>query len=538
MTTADAQAHKPPAAHPGLGWWNLYFILKVMLYFLGRIDFHALENISFAGLLLIPLRNRFLIVARQIIAVPLGIWLFHYDSFLPPLDRLFAQLDQLLAFEPAYLLELLLRFVPGNALLALGLVTVAYYFAAKLFRVSVIVVLALFATGFQTVENSFPVAAIAQGPSQNAALATATDTGNDRNLNNYLNEFFANERSRQVPLQRSPDTNNRFDILFLSVCSLAWDDMEITGVTGHPLMQQFDIIFDQFNAATSYSGPALLRLSRASCGQPSHKALYESAAPECRLFENLARLGYQEALLMNHDGVFNSLLERTRQFSGIDAPLFPQDGLEVTQKAFAGSPVYSDLELLSRWWSARLQEQGKPVVALYNSATLHDGNRILHHKPVFGVESYRLRINTLFDELNQFIKQLQKSDRNIVVVLIPEHGGGLRGDKMQISGMREIPSPSITHIPVAVKLIGPGLQRRGAVARVPQATSHMSLAQLIDNIIEQGVFSGRNFSAADLARGMPETPSVSQNEGSTVIALDNQYFISLDNEDWSQYPAQ
>ncbi len=66
----------------------------------------------------------------------------------------------------------------------------------------------------------------------------------------------------------------------------------------------------------------------------------------------------------------------------------------------------------------------------------------------------------------------------------------------------------------------------------------MSLAQLIDNIIEQGVFSGRNFSAADLARGMPETPSVSQNEGSTVIALDNQYFISLDNEDWSQYPAQ
>ena len=79
MTTADAQARKPPAAHPGLGWWNLYFILKVMLYFLGRIDFHALENISFAGLLLIPLRNRFLIVARQIIAVPLGIWLFHYD---------------------------------------------------------------------------------------------------------------------------------------------------------------------------------------------------------------------------------------------------------------------------------------------------------------------------------------------------------------------------------------------------------------------------------------------------------------------------
>ena len=149
--------------------------------------------------------------------------------------------------------------------------------------------------------------------------------------------------------------------------------------------------------------------------------------------------------------------------------------------------------------------------------------------------SYQQRGNTLFDELATFLENLEKSDRNIVVVLIPEHGAGLRGDKMQISGMRELPSPSITHIPVAVKVIGPNLQRSDSVFHVREASSHQALSQLLANILEQKVFDQAHFSAALLSSNLPQTAPVSQNEGSTVIKVNREYFISLDQQTWTPY---
>ena len=528
------------AAHPttpsGLGWWNLYFIVKIILFVRGVIEFHPLENLSLLALLLLPIGNKIINVVRHLIALPFALWLFHYDSFLPPLERLVAQMDQLMAFEWSYLLELGMRFVPPSALLGVFLLVAGYYYLAKFFRVSVMVVLACFAViipmGNDSDNSSSDSPAVVEAKSNNSAPATRDDDS----LNQYLNQFFSTERQRVVDF---PDTTGEaapFDILMISICSLAWDDMNIAGVSNHPFMSQFDIIFNQFNSATSYSGPALLRLTRASCGQPSHDALYQPADSQCKLFENLKALGYDEALMMNHDGVFNSLLQRTRIYGGIDAPLVSQEGLTVSQKAFAGSPVTRDLELLQRWWAGR-QDSTQPVFALYNSASLHDGNRIMNSERVFGTESYVLRIRRLFDDLNQFMEQLKSSGRNVMVILIPEHGGGLRGDKMQISGMREIASPSITHIPVAVKLLGKNIERSDGIAHVEKPSGHMALSQIIANVINTGVYNGGSYSAANLSANLPETAAVSQNEGSTVIKVGNEHYISLDGQHWSIYPS-
>jgi len=519
----------------GLGWWNLYFIVKIFLFARGQIDFHPLENFSLLAFLLFPITNKILNAVRHLAAVPLALWLFHYDSFLPPLERLVAQLDQLMAFEWFYMLELVLRFIPPATLLAAGLLVAAYYYLAMFFRISVIVVLACVGVSLYG-DNS--VSKVADSP---ALVATAADKTtamgrDDASLNKYLQQFLSSERQRVVDFPKAIGDAAPFDILMISICSLAWDDMSIAGVTDHPLMSQFDIVFEQFNSATSYSGPALIRLTRASCGQPAHDALYQAADPQCRLFDNLQALGYGEALMMNHDGVFNSLLERTRQYGGIDVPLVSQEGLTVSQKAFAGSPVTSDLELLQRWLGTR-QASTQPVLALYNSASLHDGNRILNSERVSGTESYSIRVHRLFDDLSQFMKQLKESGRNVVVILVPEHGGGLRGDKMQIPGMREIASPSITHVPVAIKLIGPSIERSDKVAYIKKPSSHMALSQLIANIITSDVYHGGAFSAASLTDNLPQTAAVSQNEGSTVISIGGEHYISLDGQHWSVYPS-
>lgn len=71
--------------HPlyGLGWWNIYFIIKIGLFSQDIISFHPLENFALVAFLLIPLTPKALKVMRQCIAIPAGLWLLHFDSFLP-----------------------------------------------------------------------------------------------------------------------------------------------------------------------------------------------------------------------------------------------------------------------------------------------------------------------------------------------------------------------------------------------------------------------------------------------------------------------
>ena len=56
----------------------------------------------------------------------------------------------------------------------------------------------------------------------------------------------------------------------------------------------------------------------------------------------------------------------------------------------------------------------------------------------------------LLDDLDGFIAALDKAGRKAMVVVVPEHGAALRGDRMQIAGLREFATPSIATVPVIV----------------------------------------------------------------------------------------
>ena len=115
------------ARWPGLGAWNLYFLAKFLLVALGMLDFQALPNLLFAAFLLIPLPGKWLRIARQLAALPIGIALFYQDTWLPPFSRLLAQ-PGVLDFSWNYLLELLGRFINWNLMGALALLLVGYLY--------------------------------------------------------------------------------------------------------------------------------------------------------------------------------------------------------------------------------------------------------------------------------------------------------------------------------------------------------------------------------------------------------------------------
>ncbi|RYU48008.1 cellulose biosynthesis protein BcsG [Aliivibrio finisterrensis] len=534
--------------HPlyGLGWWNIYFIIKIGLFTQDIIRFHPLENFAFVAFLLLPLKPRALKIIRQCIAVPIGLWLMHFDSFLPPLNRLWGQIGQLLQFNLSYLIELAGRFISPQAFLALFVLIFAYYFLNQVFRISVFVILALVYISLpQSIFNSqAKETVIAQQPTitqtTTPSQQSIDESGpvNDAVLNQAKELFFKNEAQRRVTFP-SVAPSTKFDLLFLSICSVAWDDIEIAGLENHPLFKEFDVMFDNFSAATSYSGPAVIRLLRASCGQETHQELFSApSSKQCFLFDNLAKLGFQENLLLNHDGKFDDFLGLLKEDGDLQAPLMSQAGLEQYQSAFDGSPIYRDKEVLTRWLGNRENAQDSSVVALYNTISLHDGNRIIRASGKVGLVSYKLRLKNLLDDLYDFFQTLKASKRNVVVMLVPEHGAGMRGDKMQIAGMREIPSSTIVHTPVGMKIFGENTTRTGDTVHINAESSYLAVSALVSRILAQDIYSQKTFDPKVLTQGLPKTKMVAQNSGTTVMEYNNKPYVSLDGSTWSEYPTK
>lgn len=531
----------PPSRWRGLGTWNLYFLGKFALIWFGLLNFQVLPNLLFAAALLLPLPRGGLIL-RAALALPVGVALLYHDSWLPPFETVLERREALLDFSSAYLLELAGRLVDWQGLGKAALVLLLYLLLAPWLRLTTVSVAGLLWLGLQALPvphspaSGVPVSAMPQAAGNAVAPATVSSPPDNATLDRYLTDFYRREAERQVRFDASR-SGPAFDLLFLNVCSLAWDDLREVGLDRHPLLQRLDIRLDNFNSATAYSGPGALRLQRANCGQASHAALYEPAPEHCHLFDELSRLGYQVELALNHNGRFDNYLQALRQNSHLPPPLFPAESLPRMLVGFDGSPINRDLDQLSAWWKQRQADSAERVSLLYQTITLHDGNRTI--LPDGGTRSagYAERAQHMLDDLEAFIEQLERRGRPTVVVLIPEHGASLHGDRLQIAGMREIPSPSITHIPVGIKFIGLPVDDSAGPQRIAAPTSYLALAELLTRLYAGPAPGRTRFDLASLARDLPQTAKVSENAGSVVLEYAGRPYVRLqEHGPWLPYP--
>jgi cellulose synthase operon protein YhjU len=367
-----------------------------------------------------------------------------------------------------------------------------------------------------------PVASSVSGPPTEAALTA------------MLNSFYRQEAARTVSFAaKEPDAP--FDIIFLQICSLSWDDLDFTKERGNPLFKRFDIVFTNFSSAATYSGPAAIRALRGSCGQTKHSALYDSAAPQCLTFNNLQKAGFDSQFAMNHDGRFGGFLADVRERGGMKAAAFDTKGVPPYLQSFDGSPIHDDYAVLSRWWAKRLQAPAGSVALYYNSVSLHDGNRYADGRPGNSMEIYRPRLTRLLGDLDRFFSELQASGRRAVVVFVPEHGAALRGDKIQIVGMREIPSPRISTVPVGIKLIGLEENPARKSLTVSKPTSYFAVSQLLSGFIRATPFGKNSSSLEQYVRELPATEFVAENNDLVVARRGKQYFIRSKGAAWIEY---
>lgn len=529
---------------PGLGAWNLYFLGKFVLLWQGMLNFQVLPNLLLAAVLLLPL-PRGAALLRTSLALPAGLALLYHDSWLPPVGRVLERLQALLDFSPAYLLELGGRFLDWRSLAGVLLALLAYGLLAPWLRLTTVSLAGLLWLGAQSLAPLWspparPLPAVASAPVAPASAPALASSGPPDNatLDNYLQDFYRSESERRVDLGAAAK-GAPFDLLLLNVCSLGWSDLRAVGLERHPFLERMDILFDNFNSATAYSGPAALRLQRASCGQTSHSALYQPAPEQCQLFDSLARLGYRVDLALNHNGRFDNYLQSIRTAGRLPEPLFPAESLPRTWVGFDASPINRDRDQLEAWWRLRGDKPAERVSLLYQTITLHDGNREILADGRTRSAGYGPRAQHLLDDFDAFIGELERSGRPTVVVLIPEHGAALHGDRMQIAGMREIPSPSITHIPVGVKLVGLPLDSATGRQRVSAPSSYLALAELLVRLHGGPPADGRGFDRAALARDLPQTAKVAENSGSVLLEYGGRPYVRLQERgQWLPYPQE
>lgn len=520
-----------------LGPWSLYFLAKLALFWKELIGFHAYENLAFAAFLLVPAVSPAWRRAKAAVALPAGVALLYHDSWLPPISRVFAQASLLASFDLSYFIELLGRFISWPTVAMLVIVWAAYQLLSRRVRVGVVVMgvlLVLALTQRQPAPMPGGMAGVQAKP-----VAQGEAAGNaEQSLEAALQSFYANESRRSVAFPTPAANAVPFDILFVHVCSLAWDDILAVGLDKHPLWQRFDMVLTHFNSASSYSGPAAVRILKSTCGQPSHAALYQPAPASCYLMDSLQRSGFEPNLVMNHDGHFDDFLKLVQNQGKLSAPPMPLGGVPVAQYAFDGTPIFDDLAVLSRWLDQRKADAAPRVATYYNTISLHDGNHLAGaDSKRASLETYRIRLTKLFDDLEQFMQKLESSGRRAVVVMVPEHGAALRGDKMQIPGLREIPTPAITEVPVGIRVIGPELRRAGDALRIEASTSYLAMSQIIARLVEKSPFDGDSFVPADYTQGLPTTDFVAENEGMVVMRRQGAYFLRQGKDDWAAYVA-
>ncbi len=524
-----------------MGFWNLYFAAKLYLFSLGTIKPVWWLNIVFALALLVPLHNKWLRIARNIAAVLAGIALLAHEAGLPTLGRALSQLPALAAFTPDYMMELITRAVRPSMLYATVAVVLLYVIVNRWVRVTTFVLIALVAVPLWQGAGTL----IAHAGSANATLeandngsgetAAQTNAGTSGSYDQQLAAFRSNEEGRHVTLTPiTTDASAQFDIIVIHICSLSWDDMDVANARNNPLLSRFDYVFQNFSSAASYSGPAAIRVLRATCGQEAHKTLYDPAPPECHLFAQLAQAGFTPQALLNHNGRFDDFRSTVLREIGVPGvTIASNEGLPEAMKEFDGSPLVDDYDVLARWYKGRVAAGGGPVALYYNTVSMHDGNRLPDSK-LTSLQSYPLRLTRLLSDVDKLIDLVAQSGRKAVLVFVPEHGAALRGEANQIAGMREIPTPNIIHVPVGVKLIGlpAGSTNPGGVVSIDTPTSFLALSQLLANLVANSPFRAGAPALSEYSANLPQTRMVGENEATVTLKTADGYVIHTPDGVW------
>jgi cellulose synthase operon protein YhjU len=504
-----------------MGAWSFYFLAKLYLYFRGYLRLDFVLNLLFIVFLVIPVpaqlkSYRSLTIVKHFIGGVLGLLLLWHESWLPPLGFALSFVEQGGMPSKEYVYRFLLEFVNLWEVAALVSILALGILLRNRVRLTPVVLLLLLIV---------PLRNFGQHPG---------------GIEGAVRAFYQSESSKIVHFEKSKTTTPDFDIIILHVCSLAWDDLRGVGMEADPFFKTFDYLFTDFNSVTAYSNPAAIRLLRANCGQSTHDGLYREAPRDCYLLESLRDQGFKTYFTMNHDGVYGHFADQVKALGHLDEPFLPAD-LPIQAYDFDGSAIYNDYAVLEKWWALRQQSASTTAAVYYNTISLHDGTHWVGEKEWWKRDRtvhYREAAQKLFGDVERFIDLVGSSGRKAVIVFVPEHGMALRGNSLQVAGLRDIPFKQITQVPVGIKFIG-GNSGRGDRPQIliSKPTSYLALSYLLASFVERSPFEAGGTDSYDRTANLPETDFLAENQGIRIFKKGADYFLYGKEKKWIALPS-
>lgn len=503
-----------------MGLWNFYFLAKLYMYYVGYLRWDIVYNLLFAAFLLIPVPRSFKLyratsILKTFLSLVAGLFLLWHDTWFPPPLEALAFLKQQGIPSKEYILSFLLGYYKPKMLLMIGSILVSSFVLNKFIKLTPFVVILLFLT--------IPFAGAGQPKKED--------------IGKYVNDFFETESTKLIHFKRPQTVDPDFDIVIIHVCSLAWDDLREIGMENDAFFRQFNFMFPNFNTATTYSGPAVTRILQANCGQVRHSNIYSPEVQKgCFLFDRLNTVGFEPFLALNHDGVYGNFGNEVKKYGHIFVPPVNQKSVPVQQYMFDGSNVYDDYLMLERWWNIRLASKTPAAALYYNTVTLHDGSHWVGEPGWWKrdrKEQYIERITKFFKDMTRFLNLLTASGRNVIVVFVPEHGMAVRGSILQAAGLRDIPLPEITRVPLGIKFIGEKFNKEPVKQiSITKPVSYLALAFQLSSFIENSPFQSDAFTSRRFMDSIPLTDFVSENMGMQIVKMGEAYYLYGSDKKW------
>jgi len=498
-------------------YWIIYFSAIVYWQISQVINASAPLNLALCVFVFFPIPpkrkySKLLTLSRNIIGYILGLILLWHESYLPPFKVIW---NFLVRPDLRPSTQFLLNFIASNfdikfflfLLIAIAIAALFKYTKIKKYYLAFFAVclLVLFITQKSTLSKDF------------------------------ADRFFIKEAGRSF--QISQNSQNKFDIVILQICSLSWADLNYANVDAKSFFNQFDYVFTNFNSATPYSDPAALRLLQSECGQKTEGEIFAPVPEKCYLLDNLRALGYSTYSAWNHDGNYSNFSSIVQKFGKAD-PAIDISNLKPIEASFDNSPIYKDGDVLDNWLKLREKNSNKSTL-FYNSITLHTGNSYTGGQKLTEKDEYRLASQNIIQDLNDFLMNIKQSNRPTIVILLGEHGAALEASNIQPSAVRDIPLPTITQVPVAIKIFGPGFNEQTASqpSIISDPTSYSALVQIISNILEINPASKSRLQGSDMTSNLPQTDLVSESESSLVFQdASGVFYRSKKDKNWNQLP--
>ncbi len=527
-----------------------YFLFKFGLYFMNLSGFDFALNLVLFLLCLFSIRVKSLNKIYKTFLIIFGLVLLYHDSYLPMLS------PQVVYEEKgiAGVFELLSTFVSDyfdfSYLGIFILVFIAVFFINDFLKVTTIVVICFITVACLNI-SALSVAKESKSQSVENVVADSADippqigTADSQGVENYLQTFLELERQRIVTMPSTlPENFTPFDIVIVNICSMATDDIEASNLLKHPLFRTFDFSFDTFNSVSSYSTPSSLRLLRSNCGQMTEAQMYKERRSECELITSVEQLGYQSEVYFDHNGKYGDYLKTLHDLGGLNENIHDLSKLAVKYNAFDGSAIRSDSDLFKAYVNNIARNGNVNNITFMNLLSLHDGNRLAGEKKS---QSYAPRLKLLLDNLEDFIKDIKDSNRNTLFIMVPEHGAAIRGDKMQIAKLREIPTDKITRIPVGVSFLGAernavggGTSKAHKTQRIKGFYSYLAISEIVKRSIEDNVFAkneedSKTDKIADVFYDLPQTAFIAESTNAYYMNFQHQDFYKLKGEHWEKY---